>query len=201
MGIGKRALDLVGASVVLALASPLLVLGALAVLLGSGRPVFFGHRRLGREGVPFRCWKLRTMRVGAEAELAPESALHERYRGNGFKIPTGEDPRVTRVGRWLRRSYVDEIPQLFNVLDGTMSLVGPRPLVEDELELYGENADELLRVRPGICGEWTSHGRARPPYPERAAMELDYLRHRSLMKDLAILARTIPVVFKGQKDR
>ena len=201
MGIGKRALDLVGASVVLILASPLLVLGVLAVLLGSGRPIFFGHRRLGRDGIPFRCWKLRTMRVGAEAELDLEGALNEQYRGNGFKIPTGEDPRVTGVGGWLRRSYVDEVPQLFNVLNGTMSLVGPRPVVEEELDCYGENAHELLRVRPGVFGEWTSRGPSRPPYPERAAMELDYLRHRSLMKDLAILARSIPVVFKGQEDR
>ena len=127
MGIGKRALDLIGASLVLTLASPLLVLGALAVLLGSGRPIFFGHRRLGRDGIPFRCWKLRTMRVGAEAELEREKTLNEQYRGNGFKIATGVDPRVTRVGGWLRRSYVDEIPQLFNVLNGSMSLVGPRP--------------------------------------------------------------------------
>ena len=201
MGIGRRALDLVGTSVLLILVSPLLVLGALAVLLGSGRPIFFGHRRLGRDGVAFRCWKLRTMRLGAEAELDLGGALNEQYRGNGFKIPTGEDPRVTRVGGWLRRSYVDEIPQLFNVLNGSMSLVGPRPVVDDELECYGRDAEELLRVRPGVFGEWTSHGRDRPPYPERAAMELEYLRHRSLMKDLRILARSIPVVFKGQEDR
>jgi lipopolysaccharide/colanic/teichoic acid biosynthesis glycosyltransferase len=141
------------------------------------------------------------MCVGAESELEPDSALNERYRLNGFKIPNDEDPRVTRVGGWLRRSYLDEIPQLFNVLIGTMSLVGPRPLVEAELELYGENVEELLRVRPGIFGEWTSRGRNRPPYPERAAMELEYLRNRSLAKDLAILARSIPVVFKGQGDR
>ena len=201
MGIGKRALDLLGASVLLILASPFLVLGVLAVLLGSGRPIFFGHRRLGRNGVPFGCLKLRTMRVGAEAELRAESALGEQYRGNGFKIPTGEDPRVTRVGGWLRRSYVDELPQLFNVLGGSMSLVGPRPVVEDELECYGDGAEDLLRVRPGIFGEWTSHGRSRPPYPERAAMELEYLRHQSLMKDLAILLRSVSVVFKGQEDR
>ena len=201
MGIRKRALDLVGASVVLTLASPLLVLGALAVLLASGRPIFFGHRRLGRAGVPFRCWKLRTMRVTAEAELELEKNLRDRYRGNGFKIPTGDDPRVTRVGSWLRRTYVDEIPQLFNVLGGSMSLVGPRPVVEDELECYGEDADELLRVRPGVFGQWTSQGRDRPPYPERAAMELEYLRHHSLMRDLEILVRSVPVVFKGQEDR
>ena len=201
MGIGKRALDLVGASLVLTLASPLLVMGALGVLLGSGRPIFFGHRRLGRDGTPFRCWKLRTMCVGAEAQLEREKTLNEQYRGNGFKIPTGADPRVTRVGGWLRRSYIDEIPQLFNVLNGTMSLVGPRPVVEDELECYGRDAEELLRVRPGVCGEWTSRGRQRPPYPERAAMELEYVRHRSLLKDLAILARAVPVVLKGQEDR
>ncbi len=201
MGIGKRTLDLVGASVLLILASPFLMLGALAVLVGSGRPIFFRHRRLGRSGIAFRCLKLRTMRVGAEAELQVESALDDQYRGNGFKIPTGQDPRVTRVGGWLRRSYVDELPQLFNVLGGTMSLVGPRPVVEEELECYGDGAEELLRVRPGIFGEWTSHGRNRPPYPERAIMELEYLRRQSLMKDLAILARSIAVVIKGQEDR
>ena len=200
MGIAKRALDLVGASILLILASPLLVLGTLAVLLGSGRPIFFGHRRLGHRGVPFRCLKLRTMRVSAELELQVKSALNQKYRGNGFKIPTGEDPRVTRVGGWLRRSYADEIPQLFNVLGGTMSLVGPRPVVEDELECYGDDAEELLRVRPGIFGEWTSHGRNRPPYPERAAMELEYVRHQSLLKDLTILLRSVSVVFKGQED-
>ena len=201
MGIGKRALDLVGTTVLLVLTSPLLVLGTLAVLLGSGRPIFFGHRRLGHDGVPFRCWKLRTMRVGAEAELEPESALYEQYRGNGFKLPNEADPRVTRVGGWLRRTYLDEIPQLFNVLNGTMSLVGPRPVVADELKCYGENAHELLRVRPGVFGEWTSRGASRPPYPERAALEMEYVQHHSLMRDLAILARSIPVVFKGQEDR
>lgn len=201
MGLGKRTLDLVGASVLLILASPFLMLGALAVLVGSGRPIFFRHRRLGRSGIAFRCLKLRTMREGAEAELQVEGTLSEQYRGNGFKIPTGEDPRITRVGGWLRRSYVDELPQLFNVLGGTMSLVGPRPVVEDELECYGDHAEELLRVRPGIFGEWTSRGRNRPPYPERAVMELEYLRHQSLMKDLAILARSVSVVFKGQEDR
>ena len=160
MGIGKRALDLVGTSVLLILASPLLVLGALAVLLGSGRPIFFGHRRLGRDGTPFRCWKLRTMRVGAEAELElGRGPSTSSTGGMASRFPPAQDPRVTRVGGWLRRSYIDEIPQLFNVLNGTMSLVGPRPIVEDELEWYRGDAEELLRVRPGVCGEWTSRGR------------------------------------------
>ena len=194
-------MDLVGAAVALTLSSPLLLLGAVAVAVGSGRPILFGHRRMGRYGVPFRCWKLRTMRVGAEAELELEKTLDEQYRGNGFKIPTGDDPRVTRVGSVLRRTHLDEIPQLFNVLSGSMSLVGPRPVVEDELDCYGEDADELLLVRPGVFGRWTSYGRERPPYPERAAIELEYLRHRSLMRDLGILARSVPVVFKGQEDK
>jgi serine/threonine-protein kinase len=110
------------------------------------------------------------------------------------------DPRVTTVGRWLRRSYLDELPQLFNVLNGTMSLIGPRPIVPDELVHYGAAADELLHARPGMVGAWTSCGLRRPDYPERAQLELDYIRNRSPRRDLVILARTIPVVLRGQAE-
>ena len=193
----RRIADIVGASVLLVLLAPVLVLGALAVLAIDGRPVFFGHGRVGRGGRRFRCWKLRTMRIDAEQHLEREPGLKHHYVRNGFKLPNGTDPRVTRLGRLLRRTYIDEIPQLFNVLNGTMSLVGPRPIVLDELAHYGP---ELLRDRPGIVGAWTSHGRARPAYPERARIELEYLRTRSAATDLRILARTIPVVLRGQED-
>lgn len=196
----RRLLDILAASVLLILAAPLLLLGALAGYLSSGRPIFFAHRRVGLDGRSFRCWKLRTMSVDAEERLEREPALREQYRRNGFKLPAGVDPRVTRVGRLLRRSHIDEIPQLLNVLHGTMAIVGPRPVVEQELVEYRPHERELLSVKPGVFGAWTSRGRGRPPYPERASLELEYIRNRSLRRDLAILADTVPALFRGQAD-
>lgn len=198
--VARRVVDVLAASVLLMLAGPLLLLGALAVSLASGRPVFFAHRRVGLDGRSFRCWKLRTMTVDAEERLEREPELREHYRRNGFKLPASVDPRVTRVGRWLRRRHIDEIPQLLNVLNGTMSLVGPRPVVEPELVEYRPHERELLSIKPGVFGAWTSRGRARPPYPERARLELEYVRHRSLRRDLVILMETVPVLFRGQAD-
>ncbi len=196
----RRLGDIAGASVLLVVLLPLLAVAALAVLIESGRPIFFGHLRLGRGGRLYRCWKLRTMHVGAEARLEREPHLKERYVQNGYKLPSAIDPRVTKIGRVLRRTYVDEIPQLLNVLHGSMSLIGPRPIVPAELAWYGSNSKELLQSKPGIFGEWTSRGDARPSYPERAHMELNYVRRRTLGADLAILLRTIPVVLRGQPD-
>lgn len=196
----KRALDVTAALLLLVLAAPLLLTGAVAVLITSGSPVLFGHRRLGRHGVPFRCWKLRTMQTDAELVLSTVPQLREQYVANGYKLPVAEDPRVTPLGRFLRRTHLDELPQLLNVLNGTMSLVGPRPVVEDELFNYGERGAELLRVRPGIIGEWTSRGRERPPYPERADVELTYVGRHSLRRDLGILLRSVPVILHGQAE-
>ena len=193
-----RALDVVAAAVLLVISAPLLLCTAAAVLVTSGRPVFFGHRRVGRNGVPFRCWKLRTMQTDAERVLHDTPTLRSRYVTNGYKLPLAEDPRVTRIGGFLRRSYLDELPQLFNVLNGTMSLVGPRPVVDEEVDHYGGSAAELLATRPGIFGAWAAEGRARPPYPERIDVELTYVRTRSLTTDLSILVRSIPVVLLGQ---
>lgn len=179
---------------------PLLALAALAVLISSGRPVFYGHERVGRGGRAFRCWKLRTMRVDAESRLHEDPELRDRYRSNGYKLPTDEDPRVTPVGGWLRRSYLDELPQLFNVLGGSMSLVGPRPVVRQELEEFDGEVDLLLSTRPGIFGAWNSRGPRRPPYPDRARLELEYIRTRSLRRDVKILARSLPVVLRGYRN-
>lgn len=181
----------------LVLAAPLLAVCALAVLVESGGPVLFGHVRLGRDGKPFRCWKLRTMRPGAEETLDHSPTLKQRYLENGYKLPSDEDPRVTGVGRRLRRWHLDELPQLVNVLGGTMSLVGPRPVVPDELIQYEPHGHELLRVTPGITGAWTSLGPNRPEYPERARIELEYVRHQRLGTDLAILLRSVAAVLRG----
>jgi lipopolysaccharide/colanic/teichoic acid biosynthesis glycosyltransferase len=196
----RRAADVVGSVILLVLFAPFLLIAVIAILVRSGRPVFFRQERLGKDGQMFRCWKLRTMNVGAEHELEREPLLKLQYVANGFKLPNGKDPRITREGRWLRRTYLDEVPQLFNVLDGSMSLIGPRPIVPDELVHYGGEGDELLRTKPGIVGAWTSHGRRRPDYPERARVELEYVRNRSTRRDLAIMLRSIPVVLRGQDD-
>jgi lipopolysaccharide/colanic/teichoic acid biosynthesis glycosyltransferase len=140
------------------------------------------------------------MTVDAEAALDEDPALLERHRELGFKLPDDEDPRVTAWGRWLRQTYVDEIPQLFNVLGGSMSLVGPRPVVAEELELYGAGRDLLLSVKPGVFGAWNSLGRTRPPYPERARVELEHLRERTAWGDARILMRSLWAVLQGQGD-
>lgn len=196
----RRTIDLAVSSVLLVASAPFLLAGAAGVLITSGRPVFFGHVRVGRRGRPFRCWKLRTMRTDAQEMLERDESLRARYVANGFKLPLDDDPRVTPFGRLLRRSYIDELPQLVNVLNGTMSLVGPRPIVPEELGEFGADAGELLRARPGIVGAWTSRGRARPGYPERVRIELEYVRNANARRDLQIIARSIPVVLRGQGD-
>jgi lipopolysaccharide/colanic/teichoic acid biosynthesis glycosyltransferase len=172
----------------------------LVVWIGGGRPIFFGHHRLGRRGRPFRCWKLRTMIPEAEAELDRRPDLRARHRENGFKLPNGHDPRLIPGGRLLRRTYLDEIPQLFNVLGGSMSLVGPRPIVPAELELFGPDHARLLEMKPGVFGAWNSLGRGRPPYPARAELELDYVRTRRWTDDVRILGRSVVAVLQGQGD-
>jgi exopolysaccharide production protein ExoY len=196
-GFGRRAFDIIAACTLIVIGSPILALSALAVLLFSGRPVLFGHTRVGRNGVPFRCWKLRTMLVGAEDELARSEALRSRYVANGHKLAIVEDPRVTAVGAILRRTYLDEIPQLFNVIGGTMSIIGPRPVTLDQLHEWGPRAMELITVKPGIVGAWTALGRSRPKDAERFHMELDYVRNRTLFRDLIILCRSFPVIVRG----
>lgn len=194
----RRLLDIVGASALLVLSLPIFLTAVVAALVSHGRPIFFGHWRVGREGSLFVCWKLRTMHVSAERELEADETLNRLHRESGYKLPTSSDPRVTPVGRWLRRWYLDELPQLFNVLRGDLALVGPRPIVVEELDEFGEDAPELLSVRPGIFGAWVCLGPGRPPYPERAAVELRYVRERTLLTDAMILARSLGTVLRGE---
>ena len=196
----KRALDLGGATILLILAAPLLAVAGLLVLVESGWPVFFGHWRVGQAGNRFRCWKLRTMAPDAQRILERDGRLRDAYLANGYKLPNGHDPRVTRIGFWLRRTYIDELPQLVNVLAGDMSLVGPRPVVEEELREYGPHQGELLSVKPGVVGAWACLGPRRPSYPERARLELQYVRGHCFLGDLAILFRSATVVLRGQPD-
>lgn len=192
----RRAWDLVGATVLLVVTLPLLAVGMLVVALRAGRPIFFAHRRIGKGGRPFRCWKLRTMEPGAEDRLREDPDLRRRHREGGFKLPAGDDPRVVPGTVWLRRSHVDELPQLLNVLRGEMSLVGPRPVVREELACYGDGWRILLSRRPGLMGAWTAEGPRRPDYPERARLELEYVRRAGFGTDLRILARTLLAPFR-----
>jgi lipopolysaccharide/colanic/teichoic acid biosynthesis glycosyltransferase len=194
-----RAAEIGLAALLLILASPILLFAVAAVLVFSGWPVFYGHVRVGRDGRPFRCWKLRTMMTDAESRLNRDADLRDRYVSNGYKLSEDDDPRVTKIGRLIRRAFIDELPQLINVLNGTMSLVGPRPVIEEELQEFDPHARELLALRPGIVGAWTSHGRNRPSYPERAQIEIEYVRNRSLRTDASILFRSLPVVLRGQR--
>jgi exopolysaccharide biosynthesis polyprenyl glycosylphosphotransferase len=190
----KRGLDVVVSATLLALSSPLLLISAIAILIDSGRPVFFRQRRAGKDGVPFTMLKFRTMVVDAEERLGELVDL-TKLEQPAFKIV--DDPRVTRIGRTLRRYSLDELPQLINVLRGEMSLVGPRPEEESVVALYDERQRGRLAIRPGITGPMQVYGRSDLTFEERLAMERDYLDNLSLAGDLAILLRTPSAVLRG----
>ena len=186
----KRGIDIVGAIALIIVSLPLLVVLAIAIKLHSPGSVLFAHRRLGRNGKHFDCLKFRSMCEEAERLLQSDEQLRHDYVSNHFKIPTDADPRITKLGRFLRKSSLDELPQLFNVVRGDMSLVGPRPIVPLEATHYGERLPALLSVRPGLTGPWAVQGRSRVGYPERANMELSYVSSWTFRNDLRILART-----------
>ncbi|MFN8163282.1 MAG: sugar transferase [Solirubrobacterales bacterium] len=190
----KRGMDVIVSGTLLALLSPLLVAIAIAILLDSGRPVFFRQRRAGRDGETFTMLKFRTMVADAEERLAELVDL-AKLEQPVFKIP--DDPRVTRIGRILRRSSLDELPQLFNVLRGEMSLVGPRPEEESVVALYDERQRGRLAIKPGMTGPMQVYGRSDLTFEERLAMERDYLDNLSLLTDLAILLRTPRAMVRG----
>lgn len=192
----KRAVDLIGALAGLILLAPVFAVIAVAIKLESPGPVLFRQRRPGLGGALFPMFKFRTMRVDAEEVLRRDPFLHKKYLANDCKLPEGEDPRIFRVGRFLRKTSLDELPQLLNILRGEMSLVGPRPVVGPELEYYGVNAPTFLAVKPGMTGYWQISGRSEVAYPHRAELDLHYINRWSLSFDLWILAATIPYVLK-----
>ena len=167
------------------------------VLKSQGGSGFYGHRRVGRDGYEFTCWKLRTMVPDSEAVLRNHLRFNQaaaREWAHHYKLRN--DPRVTRFGRFLRKSSLDELPQLWNVLRGDMSLVGPRPVPRDELVEYHGNLRAYLALRPGITGLWQVSGRNAVAYQDRVSLDLEYARRASLWFDLAILLRTIGVLLR-----
>jgi lipopolysaccharide/colanic/teichoic acid biosynthesis glycosyltransferase len=194
----KRALDIIGGVIFLTLLSPLLAVVAVLVVLDSPGPALFSQRRLGRFGRPIRCLKFRSMYEDAEARLLADPVLFRRYVEHDYKVPAAIDTRITRIGRFIRRTSLDELPQLWNVLKGEMSLVGPRPIVPDEIHHYNGEGPLLLSLKPGMTGAWQVSGRSSVSYPERATVELEYVEGWSLWRDLGILVRTLPAVLLGR---
>jgi len=192
----KRLLDVIGSTLGLVLLSPLFTLAGIAVKVASPGPVFFAQRRLGLNGRTFRCYKFRSMRADADGFLQSDPSMYAKYVANNYKLPEGHDPRLTRIGHFLRKTSLDELPQLINVFKGEMSLVGPRPIVPEELHKYGHGAGVFLSLKPGMTGAWQVNGRSTVGYPDRVDIELDYIRNWSLPSDVAILLRTIPALLK-----
>lgn len=191
----KRAIDIVGSAIGLVLAAPLLAVLAVAIKLDSPGPVFFTQERVGENGRLFRMFKLRTMVDGAEEMLSALIDL-ESLPSPAFKLR--DDPRVTQVGRFLRCTSLDELPQFWNILKGEMSLVGPRPEETQVVRLYDDWHRQRLAVKPGLTGPMQVNGRADLSLDERVRLELDYMQHYSLWKDLCILARTVVTVVSGR---
>lgn len=190
----KRIIDVAGSLLLIIVLSPVFLIISLVLSLFDGAPILFRRRCVGPGG-EFDAFKFRTMRRDADHILRSNEALRQAFEQN-FKLKS--DPRVTRVGRLLRKLSLDELPQLFNVLRGEMSLVGPRMITAPELEKYGEHQELLLTVRPGITGYWQVYGRQEVSYEERVGMDIEYIRNWSLSMDLKLLWLTPWRVIRGR---
>jgi lipopolysaccharide/colanic/teichoic acid biosynthesis glycosyltransferase len=196
----KRPFDLVVGTIALLVALPVLLLLALAVVLDSPGPAFFGQERVGRDGGRFRMWKLRTMHAGCDQAAHRRAAAHwfaGRTSKDAYK--SLDDPRITRLGRLLRRTNLDELPQLLNVVMGDMSLVGPRPAIPYELDHYRRTYFDRLRVPPGMTGLWQVSRRDRLSAGEMVALDLQYVRRASPWLDLRILLMTAPALLASAR--
>ncbi len=193
----KRVFDVVVASVALLVLLPVLLLIALAIFITSPGRVSFRQTRVGLHGEDFRIFKFRTMVRDAERRLVTDAKLREIYLANDHKVPAALDTRVTRLGRFLRKTSLDELPQLLNVLRGHMSLVGPRPVVPGELFRYGRYTSLYESVRPGVTGLWQASGRSNVRYDERVKLDAEYVQNWSFGRDLKIILKTVPAVLKS----
>lgn len=195
----KRMFDFVVSAILLGIAAPIIGIVTLLAKCSSSGPVFFRQERVGKGGKRIHIYKFRTMHQDAEQILKSDPALYRKYVESNYKLPKGQDPRITFVGRILRELSLDELPQLINVLKGEMSLVGPRPVVPVEIEQYGDYASLLLSVQPGLTGQWQVSGRSDiADYARRVRLDMEYIRDQSIARDLEILFRTVPVVLSRE---
>lgn len=196
--VSKRVFDVVFALVLLPFLIPVMVVIAVLIKLDSKGPVFFCHERVGYKGEFFKCFKFRTMKQGAEdilkKVLEQDSKVLEEWNKD-FKLK--KDPRITRIGKILRKTSLDELPQFFNVLKGEMSFVGPRPIIEDEIKMYGIDFEFYKNLMPGITGLWQVSGRNDTGYKDRIELDKKYFFEQSLFLDFVIILKTVPAVLKS----
>ncbi|MGE3316318.1 MAG: sugar transferase [Planctomycetaceae bacterium] len=192
----KRGLDLVVAIPVLVLIAPVLAVVALCIKLWDRGPIFFVQKRVGERGREFNCYKFRSM--VPNAEKLKDALLCQNEHGDNRTFKMHCDPRITWIGRIIRKMSIDELPQLWNVVLGDMSLVGPRPPVPNEVNLYSESDRRRLLVRPGITCIWQVSGRGDLPFSEQVRLDLEYIENRNLLLDIKLLAMTIPAVLSGR---
>lgn len=192
----KRGIDVILSTIASVVLSPLFLILAILIKLDSKGPVFFLHTRIGKNGKNIKIYKFRTMVTNAEElikEFTPEQM--KEYKEN-YKLTN--DPRITKIGKFLRKTSLDELPQLINIIKGDLSIIGPRPVVKDELEKYGENMAKFLSVTPGLTGNWAANGRNNTTYEERMKLELEYVDNISLKTDIKIFFQTIYAVIKKE---
>lgn len=195
--IMKRIMDVFGSLIGILITIPIAAILWIAYQFGENRgPLFFKQKRIGKDGKVFYIYKFRSMIVNAEGRLKENEVLYKQYRQNNYKLEQEQDPRVTKLGRILRKTSIDEFPQFFNVIKGELSIVGPRPVVEEELNEYKNYKTLFLSVKPGITGYWQTRGRSDIGYPERVYIELDYVRNQCLSLDIKIIFSTVLQVLK-----
>lgn len=192
----KRVIDVILASVALILLSPLFAIIAIAIKIDSKGPVFFVHKRIGKNGKIIKLYKFRSMVINAEELIKSFTPEQMREYKENYKLTN--DPRITKVGKFLRKTSLDELPQLINIINGDLSIIGPRPVVADELEKYGVNKDKFLSVTPGLTGYWAANGRSNTTYEQRMEMELYYIDNLSLKMDIKVFFKTILSVLKKE---
>lgn len=192
----KRLFDFCAALIGSIITLPFFIIIAIAIKLDSKGPVFFIHRRVGKNGKPLPILKFRTMVVGAENMIKDFTPEQKKEWETNFKLE--HDPRVTKIGHFLRKTSIDELPQLYNILAGQLSVVGPRPVTTEEIEKYGKNKDKILSVTPGLTGWWACNGRSNIDYQERMELELYYVDHASLLLDLKIILKTVKITLSHE---
>lgn len=192
----KRLFDFCAALIGSIITLPFFVIIAIAIKLDSKGPVFFIHHRVGKNGKALPILKFRTMIVGAENMIKDFTPEQKKEWETNFKLE--HDPRVTRIGHFLRKTSIDELPQLYNILAGQLSVVGPRPVTKEEIEKYGKNKDKILSVTPGLTGWWACNGRSNIDYQERMELELYYVDHASLLLDLKIILKTVKITLSHE---
>ena len=195
----KGIVDLLCSLIGIVILFPLFLIISILIKASSKGPVFFVQERIGINGRKFKLYKFRTMVNNAEDLIASFTPEQKKEWKENFKLV--DDPRITKIGKFLRKTSLDELPQLINIFKGDMSFVGPRPIIDEELLWYGDQKEKLLTLKPGLTGWWAVNGRSNVPYPERCDLELYYVDHFSLYLDIVIIFRTIGAIIKKDGAR